>query len=124
MHLEKYDRGAVTRMFAHYDRLHPDSKSNIDTANYNAAAEGQPLAQHNFLDKRLSQVKVQNRKDVNVMCDWVITAPQKLEDHEYDMFFQETYRFMSDRYGKENVISAYGRDTAAYALFIYFNNKR
>ncbi len=111
MHLEKYDRGAVTRMFAHYDRSHPGSKSNIDTAktalNYNAAAEDQPLAQHDFLDKRLSQVKVQNRKDVNVMCDWVITAPQTLEDHEYDTFFRETYRFMSARYGKENVISAY-----------------
>lgn len=111
MHLEKYDRGAVTRMFAHYDRSHPGSKSNIDTAksilNYNAAAEDQPLAQHDYLDKRLSQVKVQNRKDVNVMCDWVITAPQTLEDHEYDMFFRETYKFMSGRYGAENVISAY-----------------
>ena len=111
MHLEKYDRGAVTRMFAHYDRSHPGSKSNIDTSktalNYNAAAEDQPLAQHDFLDKRLSQVKVQNRKDVNVMCDWVITAPQTLEEHEYDLFFRETYRFMSGRYGKENVISAY-----------------
>ena len=109
--LEKYDRGAVTRMFAHYDRSHPGSKSSIDTAktalNYNAAAEDQPLAQHDFLDKRLSQVKVQNRKDVNVMCDWVITAPQTLEEHEYDTFFRETYRFMSGRYGKENVISAY-----------------
>ena len=111
MHLEKYDRRAVTRMFAHYDRSHPGSKSSIDTAktalNYNAAAEDQPLAQHDFLDKRLSQVKVQNRKDVNVMCDWVITAPQTLEEHEYDTFFRETYRFMSGRYGKENVISAY-----------------
>ena len=111
MHLEKYDRGAVTRMFAHYDRSHPGSKSNIDTAktalNYNAAAEDQPLTQHDFLDKRLSQVKVQNRKDVNVMCDWVITAPQTLGEDEYDIFFRETYRFMSDRYGKENVISAY-----------------
>ena len=111
MHLEKYDRRAVTRMFAHYDRSHPGSKSSIDTAktalNYNAAAEDQPLAQHDFLDKRLSQVKVQNRKDVNVMCDWVITAPQTLEEHEYDTFFRETYRVMSGRYGKENVISAY-----------------
>ena len=41
------------------------------------------------------------------MCDWVITAPQTLEEHEYDLFFRETYRFMSGRYGKENIISAY-----------------
>ena len=111
MHVEKYDRGAVSRMFAHYDRSHPGSKSNIDTAktalNYNAAAEDQPLAQSDFLAARLSQVKVQNRKDVNVMCDWIITAPQTLEEHEYDIFFRETYRFMSGRYGKENIVSAY-----------------
>ena len=111
MHVEKYNKGAVGHMFSHYDRTHPGGKSNIDIAktqlNYNLAKDDQPLPQLDFLQQRLSQVKVQNRKDVNVMCDWVITAPKTLDEHEYEMFFLETYKFMSGRYGKENVISAY-----------------
>lgn len=48
--------------------------------------------------------------DVNVMVDWVITLPQSLNDkglENEDRFFREAYKFLNDRYGKENVISAY-----------------
>ena len=111
MHVEKYPRGALGHMFAHYDRSHPGSESKIDSTkthlNYNAAQNDQPLPQKEFVEQRLSQIKVHKRKDVNIFCDWVITAPKTLEEHEYDTFFREAYRFMSERYGKENVISAY-----------------
>ena len=40
------------------------------------------------------------------MVDWVVTLPQSFDGDEQD-FFQETYKFLNDRYGKENVISAY-----------------
>ncbi len=33
--------------------------------------------------KRLSEIKVLNRKDVNVFCDWIVTAPQELLENEY-----------------------------------------
>ena len=89
MHIQKYNKAAVCHMFDHYDRDRPGKKSNIDAdktyQNYNLAAEDQPLPQFDFLLQRMSEVKVQKRKDVIVMCDWAITAPKTLAEHEYDI---------------------------------------
>ncbi|MCM1276476.1 MAG: plasmid recombination protein [Lachnospiraceae bacterium] len=110
-HVEKYTRGATGNMLAHYDRTKISSTSLIDPdctpLNYNLAATDQPLTQLDFIHKRLSEIKVLNRKDVNVFCDWIVTAPQKLSENEYADFFRETYKFLNERYVKENVISAY-----------------
>lgn len=98
-------------MLAHYNRTKASSKSLIDPErthlNYNLADIDQPLSQLDFIHKRLSEIKVLNRKDVNVFCDWIVTAPQELSENEYADFFRETYKFLNDRYGKDNVISAY-----------------
>ncbi|MCM1480245.1 MAG: plasmid recombination protein, partial [Muribaculaceae bacterium] len=110
-HVEKYTRGATGNMLAHYDRTKISSTSLIDLdrtlLNYNLAENDQPLTQLDFIHKRLSEIKVLNRKDVNVFCDWIVTAPQELSENEYADFFRETYKFLNERYGKENVISAY-----------------
>ena len=109
--VEKYTRGAMGNMLAHYNRTKVSSKSLIDPErtplNYNLAVTDQPLSQLDFIHKRLSEIKVLNRKDVNVFCDWIVTAPQGLSENEYADFFKEVYDFLNDRYGKENVISAY-----------------
>lgn len=109
-HFEKYTAGAIGHMLAHYDRTHPSSTSKIDELktflNYNLAAKDQPLSQLDFIHKRLSEIKVLKRKDVNVMCDWIVTAPQELSKDELPLFFAETYKFLNERYGRENVISA------------------
>lgn len=112
-HKQKYTKGAVGHMFGHYDRSKevPELKSPTNTVlNYNLASKDQPKSQLDFLHQRLSEVKVHNRKDVNVMVDWVVTLPQSLNDkglENEDRFFKEAYKFLNDRYGKENVISAY-----------------
>ena len=109
-HLEKYTTAAAGHMFAHYDRSHSSSTSNIDEShthlNYNLAEKDQPLSQLDFLHKRMSEIKVLKRANVNVMCDWVITAPEELTEEELPLFFDECYKFLNARYGKENVISA------------------
>jgi hypothetical protein len=110
-HLEKYTAGAMGHMLAHYDRTHSSSTSLIDESrtalNRNLAGIDQPLSQLDFIHKRLSEIKVHKRADVNVFCDWIVTAPKELSSDELPMFFNETYKFLNDRYGKENVISAY-----------------
>lgn len=72
-HFEKYTAGAIGHMLAHYDRTHSSSTSKINESktflNYNLAAKDQPLSQLDFIHKRLSEIKVLKRKDVNVMCD-------------------------------------------------------
>lgn len=109
-HLEKYTAAAAGHMFAHYDRTHSSSTSNIDESrthlNYNLAKKDQPLSCLDFLHKRMSEIKVLKRANVNVMCDWVVTAPEDLTEEELPMFFDECYKFLNARYGKENVISA------------------
>lgn len=115
-HVEKYTIGAVGHMFKHYERAKDDKgeyikfgNQNIDLAktgtNYNMATD-QKLPQLAFINKRLKEVKVQQRKDVNVMCSWVVTLPQGM-DKEEKHFFEATFQFLSERYGKENVVSAY-----------------
>lgn len=107
-HLKKYTAAAAGHMFAHYDRTHSSSTSNIDESrthlNYNLAEKDQPLSCLDFLHKRMSEIKVLKR--ANVMCNWVITAPESLTPEELPLFFDECYKFLNARYGKENVISS------------------
>jgi hypothetical protein len=110
-HNAKYSRGAMGHMLDHYDRTHGSSTSKINEdltyLNYNLAAEQQSLNQLEFIHKRLGEVKLQNRKDVNVLCDWIVTAPKELTEQEHSLFFKETFHFLQKRYGAENTVSAY-----------------
>jgi hypothetical protein len=120
--VQKYTRkdisgGSLTR---HYERAmdgegnyHQWGNQEIDPSrshlNYNLAPE-RDGGQLTFIEKRLADVKCHKRDDVNVMCSWVITAPKNLTENEYDLFFQEVYNFLNDKYGQgsdNNVISAY-----------------
>lgn len=114
----KYTAAAAGHLMAHYERGRGEngeyvrfSNQAIDLdrtpENYNLAPhrEGGQLA---FLQKRLSEVKVQKRADVNVMGSWVVTLPQgEYTRQQQQDFFAAAYRFLADRYGEQNVISAY-----------------
>ena len=51
-------------------------------------------------------VRLNNRKDLNVMSSWVITAPKDLPEEMEKLFFSVCYDFLSERYGKKFVLSA------------------
>lgn len=112
-HLARFTKGAMGHMLSHFDRSKKNLGENIDKdrtyLNYNLA-EHQQMKQLDFIHKRLSEVKLQNRKDVNVLCDWVVTIPkdflEKYPNREKE-FFEATYNFLENKYGKENVVSAY-----------------
>lgn len=115
MHVAKYTKPATGHMFKHYERAKDDKgeyvkfgNQDIDLSrtplNYNLAPDHDQLE---YLHERLNQVKCQKRADVNVFCDWVITAPKELPQQHTREFFEMTYKFMSERYGANNVISAY-----------------
>lgn len=111
-HVTKFTKAACGHMFAHYDRKAEHiSNEDVDRErthlNYNLASDLQKLSQGEYLRKRCSEVKVQNRKDVNVMCSWVVTAPKNLPEEDLEKFFKSTYTFLNNRYGKDNVVSAY-----------------
>lgn len=110
-HMIKLTKAACGHMFAHFDReTEHISNENVDKSrshlNYNLAIH-QQISQGEFVRKRCSEVYCQNRKDVNVMVSWIVTAPKDLPEEEYKKFFKATYDFLENRYGKENVVSAY-----------------
>lgn len=114
-HVAKYTLSALGHMLNHYSRQENDGvkrgnqeiKPELTHKNWNVAEKLQPLSQMDFIHQRLSQVKVQKRADVNIMCDWVVTLPQNVPERKKCEFFQQSFRFLCNRYGKENVISAW-----------------
>lgn len=110
-HMMKHKKASCGHMFAHFDRKAEHiSNENLDRTrshlNYNLATH-QQMDQGEFVRKRCSEVRCQNRKDANVMVTWVITAPKDLPEAEHENFFQASYDFCKKRYGKENVVSSY-----------------
>lgn len=118
---EKYTRASVGHMCKHYGRA-KDEKGNyykfgnqdIDYErthlNYNLAAKDQPKDQQQFIKERMAELKCLNRKDVNVMMSWLVTLPKEMNEKpmsEQRKFFEKSYEFLKERYGADNVVSAY-----------------
>ena len=118
MHIDKFTRSASVRMNNHYERTPDDyvqrSNENIDSSrthlNYNSAPEhGKGDV---FIRDMLSREDVYvyggNRKDLNVMCTCIVNAPKELPKEQQKRFFQVAYRFLAERYGRnDNIVSAY-----------------
>jgi len=113
----KYNKTQVGGLVRHFERAKVKetgeyikfSNQDIDVSrihlNYNLAKNKNQLK---FINQRCSEVKCLNRKDVNVMCGWIITLPKDLKDEKDEKrFFEECYKFLNYRYGEQNVISAY-----------------
>lgn len=117
-HFAKYAAAAAGHLLKHYERG-KDAKGdyikfgnkNIDltrtSENYNLAPDRKG-GQQAFIKQRLSEVKLQKRDDVKILCDWVVTLPKGDYTPEQEhAFFKETYRFLSGKYGEKNVVSAF-----------------
>ena len=85
--------------------------------NYNLAPR-RGVEQIDFIRQRTTEARTLKRDDVNVMCSWVVTLPEYRHHNQNlhvspdkeqveRLFFERTYRFLCDRYGEQNVISAY-----------------
>lgn len=112
MHVAKYKGNQVGQMCAHYNRNNGKdrnySNQQIDKEkshlNYNLAPDrGNEV---DFINNRINEVKHINRADVIKMADWVVTLPKDYKGDERE-FFQATYSALEERYGRENVVSAY-----------------
>lgn len=110
-HVQKFSRGAVGGLSSHIERKTKNhSNKDIDTErtheNYDLCEkDGDMISRYK---ERLDEVHCLNRKDVKVMADWVVTLPEELKDtspESQKKFFEETYDFLSERYGKENVLA-------------------
>lgn len=109
-HIQKFTRGSVRAILEHdtrtaqHDYKNPDIDPKRTHENYSFIHDSRTAIER--LEQRLSEVKVQNRKDVNVLCSWVITKPFDVSEEREEVFFKECYRFLTEKYGSRNVITA------------------
>lgn len=112
-HVEKYSREAAIGLSAHIERKttnHSNKDINTDKThlNYSLLSDGSSTLSR--LQKRLDEVYVLNRKDVKVVCSWIVTLPESLRSasaNETKEFFSQTHEFLKNRYnGLKNVIAS------------------
>lgn len=118
-HIQKFQQHALGHMCKHFERALDANgepikygNQNIDLMrthlNYNLAPEREN--QYGFIMDRCKEVYCLKRKDVNLMCSCIVTAPKDLPAEEHERFFRASYDFLAARYGgkdAENVVSAY-----------------
>lgn len=115
-HVEKFQSAALGRMCGHYERRaeidHGYKRENIDNErswlNYNLGPQ-RPESQVEFINERIDSLNLKRRprKDAVRMCDCVITMPRSFDPSRQREFFNAAYAFLAQRYGTENVVSAW-----------------
>lgn len=108
---EKFTDGAVCNQIRHCNReIENDRNKDIDPnrthLNYSLTPK-RDMTEFEYYKHRKSELYCYNRADVKTMVGWIVTAPKELKTKEEEKaFFESTYKFLENRYGKENVISA------------------
>ena len=110
-HNSKWTRAQCPQVLCHDYHLSGRKTKNkeIDPSrrhlNYNLAPHN--MWAYDYLQKRLSEVYCLNRKDVNVLSTWLFTVPRDVLPGDEHKCLKAAYKFLEDRYGKENVVSAW-----------------
>lgn len=118
--LKKYTKGQLGHLLKHIERA-KDSQGNyvkfsnqsIDLdkthLNYELHNRNDNLNNYEFITAYAEKNNILKRKDVNYLCNWVVTLPDSLKGspaEEQRKFFEESYKFIGSRYGKQNVVFA------------------
>lgn len=109
--VSKFTDKAVFNQLRHCNRtIQKNRNTDIDPTrtelNYSLTPH-RGISEFEYYKQRKSELYCYGRSDVKTMCGWVVTAPKELSSKaEERVFFEKTYQFLEDRYGKENVISA------------------
>ena len=108
MHVDKYKSSQVSSLIGHDMRSIPNhTNEQIDVArshlNYNLHS-GNPFEN---MKVRLEELSFVKKKTTNVIASWAVTAPAELELEVQKEFLEAMYVWLKNRYGSENVVSAY-----------------
>lgn len=114
LRIEKRKMGSVTPINNHHERLKEKYKSNEDIdperthLNYHLV-EPEGKYKDKVLD-RIEDAGAKRRKDSVVLQDVLITAsPDWIDEKSYEEqveYFDHAFDFISDRYGRDNILSA------------------
>ena len=109
--VEKFTNGAVINQLRHCNRkIQNDNNKDIDPTrthlNYSLTPE-RGMSEYEYYRQRKNELYCYNRADVKTMAGWIVTAPQELTTREDErVFCENTYKFLEERYGRENINSA------------------
>lgn len=107
----KFDRQSSVNHLRHILR-EVEKPKNVDIdknrvhLNYSLTPK-RKMKPYTYLQKRLKELHVSEKRNLKVMSGWVITKPQDLEESQEKEFFKAVNDFLTERYGGEkNVISS------------------
>ncbi len=111
-HMMKNNRNACSNLIRHFERNENIKEYSNENINLNKSYLNYNLGpfrenQFEFIKSKCEELKALNRKDVNVMCNWVVTLPKDLDvsiSGNEDNFFKKVYDFLENRYVKETVV--------------------
>lgn len=115
--IQKMSRGLVKGIQIHDQREkdHSNTNSDIDFQksylNYDLC-NTEKINFNQLVKSRINKLNLKKavRKDAIVMCQCLITSDNsffnKMSDEEQNKFFEKAYKFICDKYGKQNIISA------------------
>lgn len=110
----------IGHLCAHYERSvrighygNPDIDMKKIPMDYNLAPDRGK--QTDYIKEKIAEVMDGKtlRKDAVRMCTWIVDAPERLPEEKKKEFFQATYEFLTDRYGKK---SGMGEDVVVSAF--------
>jgi hypothetical protein len=115
-HLTNYKSGGAVAILRHDERSVEDKthsrkneciQADKTHLNYQLAPPRKgKLTEHIQAVCEANDVRLNNRKDLNIMSSWVVSLPADVKQEEQQQFFQETHNFLENRYGKEFVLSS------------------
>lgn len=104
--VKHFHRTAVRSILNHVTRTDNYSNKDIDTSRskYNYSLTNHDP--HEAYKRRLSEVHCLNRANVNTLSSWCVTLPKGVKKEDQKKFFEETVKFLKNRYGERNCVSA------------------
>ena len=104
--VKHFHRSGVKAILNHVTRTDNYSNQDIDISRskYNySLSKNEPFEAYK---KRLSEVHCLNRANVNTLSSWCVTLPKGVRKEDQRKFFEETVKFLNNRYGERNLVSA------------------
>lgn len=115
--MEKFTADAVAEICGHNLRTHrtyanPDIHPEKTHRNFSFPMSHEGMTDFKYYQKRVGEVYLYGRgskreKKMITAVSWVVTAPAEITGNteKEKLFFSAVYAFVSERYGKENIIS-------------------
>lgn len=115
-HLKNYKLNGAIGILRHNeryvtDKIHSKKNEHINSKythlNYQLALpRSGSLIEHIKSVCKKNSVRLNKRKDLNIMSSWIIALPENINKDEQKLFFKNIYNFLKDRYGEKYVLSA------------------